>query len=298
MNDYQRPENQFSGNALVEKVIAGSLSLYQFIDIYQFEHFFYKDGSDTGLTYIPNTTYVTDKSIFNQDRSFKEWLKQMVEVKNCSSRLNQEIEKLQYDLPSMLFAFKEINACSGTPVDIKTYTRGTRPEFDFGLIAGASFWKAYHLFYLSRSGRPVVGAYLQILPRKGYQNYFFNFEITYQSYKADRDFPTADREMKLSSIDLDPSAHIFFNKKPSGFFFKGGVNFKMLIVAKETAKGTASPYGENVIDLKKGPGYGLIAGAGYDLGKFSIVGQYVHDISNLFDYNSFIVTARVKLATK
>jgi hypothetical protein len=295
LSDYQKKENQFNGNLLIEKVITGSLSLYLYIDKYRNEHFFYKEEIDTSLIKIPNITFVNESGIFNQDNTFKNMLKQLVEVKKCSPELNQKIEKLEYDLASMLDAFRDLNACSGTPVDTKSYTNRIREKFEFGIIGGVTSMQSYPIYYSKWSTRPTFGVFLQILPSKGYTSCYFNFEAKIQYYRSERTYPAADRELIMSSIDLDPCVRIFFHKKSQGFFMKTGANLKLVFSFREEL---ANPYSvEGHINLQKGLQMGFIAGGGYDFRKVAVEGQLNHSLF-IYNYNVIAVTARVNLFAK
>src|SRR6266496_4195147 len=55
--NYKVEANNFKGNALVEKIISGPVSFYQFIDKFTFPHFFYSTSSDPEIVLLPYVTY-------------------------------------------------------------------------------------------------------------------------------------------------------------------------------------------------------------------------------------------------
>jgi hypothetical protein len=300
IKDYERPEDELSGNVLVEKIMVGEVNFYQFIDKYEYEHFFYKKQPDTAITYIPNKTYLTEeRSFIVQDVSFKTTVKALAVQYHCAPSLDEKIEKLKYERRLMLAIFQDLNACAGTPVEIKTYVNKTKDKPHFGILGGASFLKVKDIYNRTGTLSPTVGAFMQVMPGTGYKNYFLNIEASLMYYSSGKALEFASgsgkASLKFLVLNLDPGVRIVLKKKAEGIFLKAGANIRWIVMANETVfePGAAE---RKIEDRKGGLEYGLLVGTGYSFKKFSLQAQYGTPLLTYYkNYDFFSLTGSVRL---
>src|SRR6186713_222240 len=98
--DYHYQENAFSGYAFIQKLLAGSVSLYLFTDKFGYDHFFSKTPNDTAIVYMPNRAYIDKDGAIKKDNSYKNLVLSLVRQNDCNKIHN--LDQLEYGIYSMV----------------------------------------------------------------------------------------------------------------------------------------------------------------------------------------------------
>jgi len=112
-SDYEFPENKLAVPVMVEKLISGTQSLYQFIDKYAFSHFFYKVSGNTALEKLVYKEYVDDNGEIINKREFRNQLQFLSANAGCEKKMESLINRTEYKLSNMIAVFKGLNECAG-----------------------------------------------------------------------------------------------------------------------------------------------------------------------------------------
>lgn len=302
--DYEYLSNYFKGVAFVEKILTGKVALFQFIDKYQHEHFFYKQSSDTTLEYLRNNTFVNEKGQIEYDNAYKNMISYLL-LQSCQNNTkDDDLNQLNYNVRPIIKAFKQINKCMGSEVSTEQFEQNKKSKLDFGLMGGylstGVGTDGYH-----RSTQPMFGVYLDITPGKVYKNYRLSFEATYQTYKSNSDsviyaMSHYANTLEISAINIASTIRFLLNKTPNSLFLEGGINLDYFSKIKETTqiKDVLFNYVKTYEASKSGVlAYGLIGGAGYDFRRVSLHlrSSLVFTSDTFKGLNYFGVVAKIKL---
>ncbi len=275
-SDYENPANQLKANLMLEKILTGTIHLYLYVDKYGNRHFFYKHRKDSLITYLPANHYM-DNGNLKLDASYKNLLSFLGTTSSCEQADIERLEGTDYTLRSMLSAFKKINGCLGTEVDINTTIQRKKDVVKLGVLAGATMYKltqrnktgGVSSYKYSTSIKPAAGIFIEVRP--GNRNYALDFEFAYQSAHFVSDsFPLWDNakiEMDYGLISFSPLIKLHFKKLPS-FYLATGLQFAYHINSLKKNHKIVSWIGDTRVEEEKINGQmfvGFSVGAGYKI---------------------------------
>jgi hypothetical protein len=241
---YKEKSNYFKGYTLVEKLVTGTISLYQYVDRFHYSHFFYQTSTDSEIVLLTYQTYVEDAE-FKYDNSYKSLLLFLARVNECNSSVDSKIEQLKYEVNPIINIIRELNACSGQSIQLNNTEYTNHTEIRFGLMGGYTFTDLhFHLINgnypgltdrsFSISIKPMIGVYVDLIPTKKIRNYAASLELFYHHYKQETDsikvnsYTSAVAFINYSAIDFNPSIRFLFTKKPARPFIEGNINVSFL----------------------------------------------------------------------
>jgi len=312
--DYEFPDNKFAGTVMVEKLITGTQSLYQFVDKYEYPHFFYKNSSAVNLEKLEYKEYTNDVGEFINKREFRSQLLFLASNAGCEKKLESLIGRTEYRLANMLSVFKALNGCLGEKSIVNnkyvTAKPGLRVTINGGLSAtnltipdpNQSSYPGLTAESFSGSIGPLLGASLEIVPQKRQKNYTVSLDVLYHSYSAKTDslrpysYLTGIGEFKFSAFSLSPSVRFRLTKSLIAPCIEGGFSYRFLSKTKDyyyTHNSISGEEKKREIFTGKSNTIGYFAGAGVEFKKFSILARYTMAAnSSAFHYNTIFVMAK------
>ena len=114
--DYTYSENMDTGMHFVERILDGNVRFYQYLDAYEYPHFFYAAVSDTTLTYLVHDPYVDESYNLRNNSTYKNLISFFAGSINCPRVSDEKIQGARYVLKDLLALFRELNKCSGSTV--------------------------------------------------------------------------------------------------------------------------------------------------------------------------------------
>jgi hypothetical protein len=281
--DYKEPKYRQKGEYLVERLMKGPVSLYQFIDEYHFIHFFYKLRTDSVLTYLPNESYGQDGEL-HQDQSYRNLIQFLWTSNRCEGNADKLYSNLGYISRDMLKTFQKLNSCMGMEVDIAGYQNRKKPILSFGAFAGGTFYKYKKSGNLKYTGslNPTLGIFMDILPGKEVKNYAVHIDLSYQSGETSSNTVTENlysiqQRYKLHVLALDPYIHFYLQKQPQGVYLLAGIHFGYLLKPSTSFTSHQDPLGYSYVsvnDMASQMQLMALGGIGYRVGPAFIQGYY------------------------
>ena len=273
--DYENKKNWLEESVMLERLLDGAVDLYQFVDRYGFPHFFYKANRDSVVTYLPNASFV-ENGDFRRDRSYMNLLSFLGTQSECSAVDIERLETTVYNMRGMLSAFKRINDCLGTTVDVASTVQRKKDKIRFGISAGAT---AFGMREKNKSGQvqdfaynssinPTAGIFLEITPQTS-NRFALDIEVNFQkanfSSQVIPNTTIPKRDIQYTMVTLNPLAKFYFSKIPK-FYAVAGLQMAYHINSYVGDHIVISSYGETRVRKTSLNGnilIGLIAGAGY-----------------------------------
>jgi hypothetical protein len=281
--DYQVSKNRQKGDYLVERLMKGPVSLYQFIDEYHFRHFFYKLRNDSVLTYLPNESFGQDGEL-HQDQSYRNLIQFLWTSNHCEGNADKLYSGLGYTEREMLKTFQKLNSCMGMEVDIAGYQNRKKAIVSLGAFAGGTFYKYRKSGSLKYTGSltPTLGIFMDILPGKEVKNYAVHIDLSYQSGETSSNTVTENmysiqQRYKLHVLALDPYIHFYLQKQPQGVYLLAGLHFGYLLKPSTSYTYHQDPLRYSyvtVTDMASQMQLMALGGIGYRVGPAFIQGYY------------------------
>jgi hypothetical protein len=307
--DYEAPDHQESNWFMIERVISGSYTLYQFIDKYSFSHFFYKTLQDTVIQQLEYKEYVDDNSSLINKREFRNQLLFLTATTVCEQKLSALIERIEYRLQHFISVFKKLNACAGEQSEVSNRYINPKPIIRFTVSGGITatrlstttpnpaFYPGLTKDAFSSSISPLFGASLEVVPRKRQKNYAASLDILFHSYAAKTDslhpssYQTAIGKIKFSAFSFSPVIRFKLTQKSVAPFIEAGASFRLLSKNGDEYYIRNSISGSETrmpIFTGKSNSFAFLAGAGVEFKRFSIHARYSFPSSKSSTYYSTI----------
>jgi hypothetical protein len=321
IEDYEYPERRVTGWFMVEKIMTGPVSLFQFTDKYQFPHFFYKTSSDSSIQKLEYKVYVApDTSVkpvqyyakgldLIYKRNYRNQILFLASNAGCGKKVDEDVNRLDYKLPGMIAVFKKINNCSGTVVNVHNKYLLTKPAIRFTVNGGAaatsltipspsqSRYPGLTADAFSGSVSPLIGVSLEIVPQKRQQNYVVSLDLLYHSYSAKTDslhpssYITSVGQLKFSAFSISPSVRFRLTKSEIAPFLEFGAGLRQLASGKDYFyyRNSISGFSDKIsIFQGKTGSMGLLGGGGIDFKKFSLHARYTMPAGKSSTYYSTV----------
>lgn len=235
--DYD-PAQFFSGDAFLERKLAGAVSFYQLTDYNGYAHFFYRSNTDTGITYLPYNTYVEDGAI-QYDNSFKNIVSYLLTTSGCTKNIG-EIDNLLYQFGPLLRIFRKINGCLGSStVD---YAKQNRVKLTASIVAGVvgNYVQPVTVFdnKWKRVIEPKLGLFIGIAPKHNLKSYVVGLEITTDNYSARSDSIVQSNGRRgreyysIMALHFSPMLRFFLSSDKQPTFAELGMTFSNVFNSK------------------------------------------------------------------
>ena len=307
ITDYEFPENKVSGWFMIEKIINGTNTLYQFVDKYNFSHFYYSTTADTAIQKLEYKVYVGQDSTSNlpgyyrsgsdliQKRDYRNQLLYLAAKGGCEKKLTPEVNRTEYRLSDMISIFKKLNACYGEQSEVNNKYLTSKPKIRFTANAGiaatnltvpspnqTSYPGLKPESFSSKIG-PLLGVSLEIVPQKRQKNYIVSFDALYHSYTAKTDslhpnaYITGIGHIKFSAFSFSPSVRFRLTKSTIAPFIEAGIGYRFLSKNEDyyyIKNNISSSETRREIFGGKSNSLAYFGGAGVDFKRFSIHARY------------------------
>lgn len=319
-SDYEFPENRLKGEMMVEKLITGSYSLYQFVDQHAHEHFFYKTKKDATLQRLEYKEYVNDVGEIVNKREYRSQLNFLAAEAGCGEKLEAQTGRAEYKRNAMILVFKKLNACLGENTEVNNKYLESKPLLRLTVNGGAaatsltisdpsqSTYPGLTAESFSSNIGPLLGVSLEIVPQKRQKNYIVSLDVMYHSYAAKTDslrpysYLTGIGEFKFSSFSIAPSVRFRLTKNVIAPFLEAGFSYRFLSKTKDNYYTRNSISGEvknREIFYGKSNTIGYLAGAGVDFKRFSIHARYTLPANrSAFHYSTIFIMAKFAILGK
>ena len=291
--NYLAPENNFSGWYMLEKILAGSLNLYLYIDKYEFSHFYYKYTSDSLVQKLEHQVYTTDEgdTIVN-NTAFRNDLYFQAVSAGCNEKLLGEINRVEYKQASLIPVFKKINQCMGSTATASNASYANKSTLRVGVVGGISatnltmarlnpgLYPGFDPKLFSSQVSPILGVSVEIVPGKRQKNYIVSVDALYHNYKAETDsihpniYTTTIGYIKFSSLNISPMVRFRLTNKEVTPFIEGGLSIRLILDKEDYYLIRTNVDVKKPIFGNKGSSQAFVGGVGVDLKRFTIHVRY------------------------
>jgi hypothetical protein len=326
ITDYEFEENKFNGDVMVEKIMTGPYSLYQFVDRHGFSHFYYTTNNDTKIEKLEYKIYVAEDSASHlpgyykrgsdlvQKRDYRNQLLFLANNSGCEMKLTPEINRADYKLIHLVPVFKKINNCAGQAPQMNNKYVTSEPKLRITANAGAAAtsltipnpnqtnYPGLQAESFSSSIGPLLGVSFELVPQKRQKNYVLSLDALYHSYSAKTDslrpnsYTTGIGKFKFAAISFAPVIRFRLTKSIIAPFIEAGFSYRFLSKKEDNYyyKNSISGQERNrEIFFGKSNTIGYLAGAGVDFKKFSIHARYTLPANrSTFHYSTIFVMAK------
>jgi len=300
--DYHYPENAFSGYSFVQKLLAGSVSLYLFTDKFGYDHFFCKTPIDTAIVYMPNRAYIDKDGAIKKDNSYKNLVLSLLRQNDCSKIHN--LDRLEYKMYQMVNMFKVINDCSGS--QSFNLNKNNKPKINAGVLLGVVSNYVNPDFsdaHIDREIVPSFGGFFTVAPKYNLKSIAFYLELMLINYKSSQDTINVGPGLKkveyfkCPKIHISPLIRIYLSENSSKFFFEPGISFSIMkkgilktdyYDAQGFSSSTSQPYSLSTQFL-------LTAGAGVDINRLSLQARFSSSLIKDNKSNYFGIIGKISV---
>jgi hypothetical protein len=318
--NYEARENKVNDLFMVERLIKGPYTLYQFVDKYGFAHFFYKTSADSVIQKLEYKEYVDESANVINKREFRNQILFLATTAGCEKDLSALIERTEYKLQHMIAVFKKLNACAGTSSEVSNkYIRsGSAMRITVNAGAAVTNLTTQTLNALAYQGltedafstriSALVGASLEFVPKKRRKNYVASLDVLFHSYSGTTDslhpttYITTIGKFKFSAFSFSPIIRFRIGHKSILPFLEAGVSYRTLskkedeYYTRNTISGATT---KSPIFQGKSNSFAALGGAGVEFGRFSVHARYSFPIQKAGTYYSTIfLTGKVALFGK
>jgi hypothetical protein len=318
--DYEFPENKLTASVMVEKLISGTHSLYQYIDKFSFSHFFYKVPGSTTIEKLVFKEYVNDNTEIINKREFRNQLQFLASNAGCEKKLEPLISRTEYKLSNMIAVFKGLNECAGEKSVINNKYISAKPVIRITVNGGLSAtsltipdpnqstYPGLTAEAFSSSLGLLLGASIELVPQKRQKNYVVSLDLLYNSYSAETDslrpnsYITGIGKFKFSAFSASPVVRFRLTKNQVAPFVEFGFSIRTLSQKEDNyyyRNSIANTQTNKDIFTGKSNTAGYLGGAGVDLKRISFHARYTLPANrSTVHYSTIFIMAKFAILGK
>jgi hypothetical protein len=319
-SDYEFPENKFTAPVMVEKLISGTHSLYQFVDKYAFSHFFYTLSGGTSLERLVYKEYVSDNGEIINKREFRSQIQFLASNTGCEKKMEPLIGRTEYKLSNMITVFKGLNECAGEKSVVNNKYLRTKPVIRLTVNGGLSatnltipdpspsIYPGLTAEAFSSSIGPLFGASVELVPQKRQKNYIVSLDLLYHSYSAKTDslrpnsYITGIGKFKFTALSASPVVRFRLTKSKVAPFVELGFSIRTLSKKEDNyyyRNSIANTQTNKEIFYGKSNTIGYLGGVGIDLKRISFHARYTMPANrSTVHYSTIFIMAKFAILGK